>query len=75
MPSLPHHESDHRGVVVWESGDISCRCENPTQNHIDITLNVKDTEIERRTFTDYDSATNYAIEKMHVYQALPPKDH
>ena len=46
---------------------MSCTCATHDDNQIEICLVSGTAIIERRLFTDPDTATHYAIEKMRAY--------
>ncbi len=57
------------GVVIWEQAGVSCTCLTLTPDNIEIRLVVNGMQVERQRFGDADSASRYAIEKMHAYNA------
>jgi len=52
--------------VIWEKGGITCRSRVFRSDRIEITLARNDEVIERKMFTDIDSAAKYAVEKMYA---------
>jgi hypothetical protein len=56
-------------VILWQVGNVICRSRTLDIDQIEITL-ARDTEIfERAVFSDSNAATEYAITKMHTYNA------
>lgn len=58
-----------RSVVLWEHGSVSCACLHLAPDLIEIGLLVNGQFTERKQFTDAESASQYAIAKMHMHSA------
>jgi hypothetical protein len=53
-------------IVLWEERGITCRSRVFSSDRIEITLARNEEVIERKMFTDIDSAAKYAVEKMYA---------
>jgi hypothetical protein len=62
-------ESSNRAVFVrlWSAGPLLCTCRLLSTTTIEICLELNGHTLERRTFSDSARATQFAIDKMHVY--------
>jgi len=65
---------EHRDIVktrsvLWESGAITCMCLVLASDHIEISLTVNGVVIDREVFSDSESASQHAIDRMHAYGA------
>jgi hypothetical protein len=58
-----------QGVVLWEHGSVSCACLHVAPDHIEVTLAVDGVVVQKQTFSDHNAASEFAIDKMHVYDA------
>jgi len=53
-------------TVIWEKGGITCRSRVFRSDRIEITLARNEEVIERKMFSDIDSAAKYVVEKMYA---------
>lgn len=65
----PERVSVRKGIVLWEKGALSCTCLVGAPDNIEISLRVNGHRVERKRFTDPEEASQYAIDKMHAYNA------
>lgn len=56
-------------VLLWKTDTISCTCLSYTAERVEVRFSVKDVVIERKYFTDREAATQFALDKMHAYNA------
>jgi hypothetical protein len=56
-------------VVLWEVGRITCTCRTLAPDRIEINLVVDGVVVERRTFPDTETASEFALAKMQAYNA------
>jgi hypothetical protein len=57
-------------VIVWEKGDMVCTSQKLAPNHIVISLTIKGVTVEREVFSGKFAATDFAVRKMHAYDAF-----
>jgi len=68
-PSVKHGQT-HLGIILWEKGPVCCTCRLPTAtDRIEVLLWSKGVQIERNLFTDPEDAAQFALDKMHAYNA------
>jgi hypothetical protein len=60
---------NRQAVVLWQRGPVSCTCQHLALDHIEISLCVNAHPLDRKRFTDTESAAQYAIAKMRSYNA------
>jgi len=60
-------------VVLWRSGGMTCTCRSYSPDRTEICLVVAGAIVERQIFTDAAVASQFAIDKMHVYDGLPQR--
>jgi len=56
-------------VLLWKTDTISCTCLRHTSERVEVRLIIKDVVIQREVFTDHEAATQFALDKMHAYNA------
>jgi hypothetical protein len=59
-------------VVLWRRGAMTCTCRTHSPDRVEIRLVVVGAVVHRQFFSDPDAASQFAIDKMHAYESLPP---
>ena len=63
------HPAIRKPTLLWERKGVRCSCLIVAIDHIEIVMTVNGVFLHRATFTEQDPATQYAIDKMHAYNA------
>lgn len=63
------HIHEWRPVVLWRHKAIACTCWTHSLDKIEVRLVSSGVTVQRQFFTDAESASEYAIEKMHAYNS------
>jgi hypothetical protein len=56
-----------RAVLLWRNEAVICTCLTHAPDKIEIRLVVVGAVVDRQFFADADAASEFAIDKMHVY--------
>jgi hypothetical protein len=56
-------------VVLWKSEALTCTCVTYAADRVEVRLIVAGVLIERASFSDIESASQFALDKMHAYNA------
>ena len=64
---LPFNEPN--GVVLWKNEAVSCTCRKHAGDTVEIRIIVVGVVIHRQLFSNADSASRFAIDQMHTYNA------
>lgn len=69
METKPEHISIRQGVVLWKREAISCTCLHLATGPIEVTIAVDGVVVSTEVFAEFHDASEYAISKMHAYNA------
>jgi hypothetical protein len=63
-------QSSHHlaSVRLWAAASLLCTCRALSPTRVEIALELNGHTVESRTFEDFDRASQFAIDKMHVYK-------
>jgi hypothetical protein len=68
----PRLNTPAEAVVLWRCGGMTCMCRTHSPNRVEIRLVVVGALVHRQFFSSTDAASQFAIDKMHAYESLPP---
>lgn len=73
MDGHSHGSPATNDVVLWHSGGMTCTCCTHGPDRTEICLVVAGAIVERQVFADAGAASQFAIDKTHVYEGLPQR--
>lgn len=56
-------------VVLWKTEAITCSCRRQSADRVEVRLIVGEVIIQRKFFDDVEDASQFALDKMHAYNA------
>ena len=64
-----NRQTETSPVVLWKTQTVSSTCLTHTLEQMEVQLRVKGVVIQREFFSDPETASQFALDKMHAYNA------
>ena len=64
-----NRQTETSPVVLWKTETISCTCLTHSLEQVEVQLRAKGVVIQREFFSDPETASRFAFDKMHAYNA------